>query len=46
VAAAIIVVVLLAFVFGTEVFLKLMGVGVATAILVNATIMRMVLVPP
>jgi putative drug exporter of the RND superfamily len=44
-AAAIMVVVFLAFVFGSEVFLKLMGVGLATAILVDATIVRMVLVP-
>jgi RND superfamily putative drug exporter len=29
----------------SEVFLKLMGVGMATAILVDATIVRMVLVP-
>jgi putative drug exporter of the RND superfamily len=39
------VVVFLAFVFSTEVFLKLMGLGMATAILVDATIVRMVLVP-
>ena len=39
------VVVFLAFIFSTEVFLKLMGVGMATAILVDATIVRMVLVP-
>ena len=44
-AAAIMVVVFLAFVFSSEVFLKLMGVGMATAILVDATIVRMVLVP-
>jgi RND superfamily putative drug exporter len=44
-AAAIMVVVFLAFVFSTEVFLKLMGVGMATAILVDATVVRMVLVP-
>jgi putative drug exporter of the RND superfamily len=44
-AAAIMVVVFLAFIFSTEVFLKLMGVGMATAILVDATIVRMVLVP-
>jgi RND superfamily putative drug exporter len=44
-AAAIMVGVFLAFVFSTEVFLKLMGVGMATAILVDATIVRMVLVP-
>ena len=44
-AAAIMVVVFLAFVFSTEVFLKLMGLGMATAIFVDATIVRMVLVP-
>ena len=44
-AAAIMVVVFLAFITSTEVFLKLMGVGMATAILVDATIVRMVLVP-
>jgi RND superfamily putative drug exporter len=44
-AAAIMIVVFLAFVFSTEVFLKLMGLGMATAILVDATIVRMVLVP-
>ena len=44
-AAAIMIVVFLAFVTSTEVFLKLMGVGMATAILVDATIVRMVLVP-
>jgi RND superfamily putative drug exporter len=44
-AAAIMVVVFLAFVGSAEVFLKLMGVGMATAILVDATIVRMALVP-
>jgi putative drug exporter of the RND superfamily len=44
-AAAIMIVVFLAFVTSTEVFLKLMGVGMAAAILVDATIVRMVLVP-
>jgi putative drug exporter of the RND superfamily len=44
-AAAIMVVVFLAFIASTEVFLKLMGVGMATAILVDATVVRMVLVP-
>jgi RND superfamily putative drug exporter len=44
-AASIMVVVFLAFIFSSEVFLKLMGVGMATAILVDATIVRMVLVP-
>jgi putative drug exporter of the RND superfamily len=44
-AAAIMVAVFLAFVFSSEVFLKLMGVGMAAAILVDATVVRMVLVP-
>jgi DNA-binding NarL/FixJ family response regulator len=37
-----VIVVFLAFVTSTEAFLKLMGVGMATAILVDATIVRMV----
>jgi len=44
-AAAIMVVVFLAFVTSGEIFLKLFGVGMATAILVDATVVRMVLVP-
>jgi RND superfamily putative drug exporter len=44
-AAAIMVAVFMAFVLSPEVFLKLMGVGMATAIFVDATIVRMVLVP-
>jgi RND superfamily putative drug exporter len=44
-AAAIMVGVFLAFVTAPEVFLKLLGVGMATAILVDATLVRMVLVP-
>ena len=44
-AAAIMVVVFLAFVASGEVFLKLFGIGLATAIFVDATIIRMVLVP-
>jgi putative drug exporter of the RND superfamily len=44
-AAAIMVVVFLAFVTSGEVFLKLMGIGMATAVFVDATIIRMVLVP-
>ena len=44
-AAAIMVAVFLAFLASPEVFLKLMGLGMATAILVDATIVRMVLVP-
>jgi putative drug exporter of the RND superfamily len=44
-AAAIMVVVFLAVLTSTEVFLKLMGLGMATAILVDATVVRMVLVP-
>ena len=44
-AAAIMVVVFLAFIASSEVFLKLMGIGMATAILVDATVIRMLLVP-
>jgi putative drug exporter of the RND superfamily len=33
------------FVFGPEVALKLMGLGLAVAVLIDATIVRMVLVP-
>ncbi|WP_051470873.1 MMPL family transporter [Patulibacter minatonensis] len=44
-AAAIMVAVFAAFALSPEVFLKLMGLGLATAILVDATIVRMVLVP-
>src|SRR5204862_4845651 len=44
-AAAIMIAVFLAFVLADQVFLKMMGVGLATAILVDATIVRMVLVP-
>ncbi|MGZ5419539.1 MAG: MMPL family transporter [Solirubrobacterales bacterium] len=44
-AAAIMVVVFLAFVASPQVFLKLFGIGLATAIFVDATIVRMVLVP-
>ena len=44
-AAAIMVAVFGAFVLSGEVFLKLIGVGLATAILVDATIVRMILVP-
>jgi putative drug exporter of the RND superfamily len=44
-AAAIMVVVFLAFVTSQEVFLKLFGIGLAVAIFLDATIVRMVLVP-
>jgi putative drug exporter of the RND superfamily len=44
-AAAIMVVVFLAFVASPEVFLKLFGIGLAAAILLDATLVRMVLVP-
>jgi len=44
-AAAVMVVVFLAFVTSGEIFLKLLGIGMATAVLVDATIVRMVLVP-
>jgi len=44
-AAAIMVAVFAAFVPSPEVFLKVIGVGMAAAILVDATIVRMLLVP-
>jgi RND superfamily putative drug exporter len=44
-AAAIMISVFLAFVLGDEVFLKIIGVGLATAIFIDATVVRMVLVP-
>jgi RND superfamily putative drug exporter len=44
-AAAIMVVVFLAFVASSEVFLKLFGIGLASAIFLDATVVRMVLVP-
>jgi RND superfamily putative drug exporter len=44
-AAAIMVAVFGAFALADEVFLKLIGLGLATAILVDATVVRMVLVP-
>jgi RND superfamily putative drug exporter len=44
-AAAIMVVVFLAFLAAPDVFLKLFGVGLAAAIFLDATIVRMVLVP-
>ncbi|MFD4685413.1 MMPL family transporter, partial [Streptomyces sp. NPDC058461] len=44
-AAAIMVAVFLAFVPSTEIVLKLIGVGMASAILLDATVVRMVLVP-
>ncbi len=44
-AAAIMVVVFLAFVTAPDVFLKLFGIGLATAIFLDATLVRMVLVP-
>jgi RND superfamily putative drug exporter len=44
-AAAIMVVVFLAFLVSNTVFLKLLGVGMATAIFIDATVVRMVLVP-
>jgi putative drug exporter of the RND superfamily len=44
-AAAIMVVVFLAFLAAPEVFLKLFGIGLAVAIFLDATIVRMVLVP-
>ena len=44
-AAAIMVAVFAAFVLSSDVFLKALGIGLATAVLVDATIIRMVLVP-
>jgi RND superfamily putative drug exporter len=44
-AAAIMVVVFLSFVTSNEVFLKLFGIGLAAAIFLDATVVRMVLVP-
>jgi RND superfamily putative drug exporter len=44
-AAAIMVVVFLSFVTSNEVFLKLFGIGLAAAVFLDATIVRMVLVP-
>jgi len=44
-AAAIMIMVFLSFVFGDDRTLKLMGIGLASAIFVDATIVRSVLVP-
>ncbi|MEK6273361.1 MAG: MMPL family transporter [Actinomycetota bacterium] len=44
-AAAIMVVVFLAFVTAPDTFLKLFGIGLATAVFLDATVVRMVLVP-
>jgi RND superfamily putative drug exporter len=44
-AAAIMVVVFLAFVSAPDTFLKLFGIGMAAAIFLDATVVRMVLVP-
>jgi putative drug exporter of the RND superfamily len=44
-AAAIMVVVFLSFVTSQEVFLKLFGIGLASAVFLDATVVRMVLVP-
>jgi RND superfamily putative drug exporter len=44
-AAAIMIVVFLAFLVAPDVFLKLFGIGLATAIFLDATLVRMVLVP-
>jgi RND superfamily putative drug exporter len=43
--AAVMVAVFLSFVLGQDVFGKMFGIGLATAVLVDATIVRMVLVP-
>jgi putative drug exporter of the RND superfamily len=44
-AAAIMVVVFLAFLAAPDTFLKLFGIGLATAIFLDATLVRLVLVP-
>jgi RND superfamily putative drug exporter len=44
-AAAIMVVVFLAFLAAPDTFLKLFGIGLASAIFLDATLVRMVLVP-
>jgi putative drug exporter of the RND superfamily len=44
-AAAVMVVVFLAFLAAPDTFLKLFGIGLATAIFLDATVVRMVLVP-
>jgi RND superfamily putative drug exporter len=44
-AAAIMVAVFSAFILGDQVFVKIVGLGMATAIFVDATVVRMVLVP-
>ena len=44
-AAAIMVAVFGAFAFGDQVFLKLIGIGLASAILIDATVIRLFLVP-
>ncbi len=44
-AAAIMVVVFLAFIAAPDTFLKLFGIGLATAIFLDATVVRLVLVP-
>jgi putative drug exporter of the RND superfamily len=44
-AAAVMVVVFLAFLAAPDVFLKLFGIGLAAAIFLDATVVRMVLVP-
>ena len=44
-AAAIMVVVFLAFLAAPDIFLKLFGIGLASAIFLDATVVRMVLVP-
>jgi RND superfamily putative drug exporter len=44
-AAAIMICVFLSFALSPAIFLRLMGIGMATAVLVDATLVRMVLVP-
>jgi RND superfamily putative drug exporter len=44
-AAAIMIAVFMSFVFSSLVFLKIMGIGMAAAVLLDATLVRMILVP-
>jgi len=44
-AAAIMIVVFLSFVLGADVSVKQVGLGLAVAVLIDATVVRMVLVP-
>ena len=44
-AAAIMVLVFASFILGDQVLIKVIGLGLATAVLLDATVVRMVLVP-